>query len=203
MKKNNITPQLMKIDELSETAVHSEDMLELSASIELVMAQIDMSLKESKKSINELVNAMAKTAANIHEIKQQLPNIVYRKPTENETASSHLANNKNSHKVIYSLCIQTDNNIEEAVNAFQFYDRFTQRLSHIQESLQAIADISRSPDDKHPALWQEMHDKIRAVYTHEQKEQLLAEFSTNTTYKPNSNKTSESNSSNYGEVQLF
>ncbi len=180
-------------DALPELSVHGDDMCELSESIDLVMAQIDMSIKDSQLAIDGLIDSMSKTANNTKDIKKQLLNI-----NAKELIDSTVAIEK-----ISTLCDQTDSNIESAIHAFQFYDRFTQRLMRIQENLQDIANVAQSPDQKHSKLWKKMHDNIRAVYSAEQEKQLLKSFHCETLSNNSTKQDNKEKPPSFGETELF
>lgn len=58
--------------------------------------------------------------------------------------------------------------MQQAIIAFQFYDRLSQRLTHISRSLADLTGIVRDPARLYnPAAWHELQQKIRSKYTME------------------------------------
>jgi len=141
-------------------AGHATDMRETAEALELAIAQIEMSLHESDPAIDELIAAITAMAGCVHRIEKKLD------------ASSNSPGTRETEDTIYLECKQAKAGMQQAITAFQFYDRLSQRFVHIQQNLRAVAEVMRAPDQQHPALWQDLHDKVRSVYSLKQEQSM-------------------------------
>ncbi|MEY3017296.1 MAG: hypothetical protein RL336_431 [Pseudomonadota bacterium] len=65
-------------------------------------------------------------------------------------------------------CDAIEEHVVKAVTAFQFYDRMSQRVDHVQAGLRRLIDVMESDSDLHnPAVWQAIQDEIKSSYTME------------------------------------
>ena len=67
---------------------------------------------------------------------------------------------------IQSIATSMSSQINQAIIAFQFYDRLCQRLEHVQANLHALSELvtndTHIQDDR---AWRLLRDKIKAGYT--------------------------------------
>lgn len=172
-------------------AVHATDMREGVQSLELAIAQIDMSLQESDHAVEELIAAITAMAGSMHRIEGGLAAL--RKSPDAATVED----------TINLECRQAEDSMQQAITAFQFYDRLSQRFLHIKENLRAIADVMRAPDQQHPAMWRNLHDKVRSVYSLEQ-EQCMYQALLRGLSSDNVNKRSDATvQKSCGDIELF
>jgi len=115
----------------------------------LAVAQIEMSMKEGDDSVDTLTDAFTTMAARVQVIEK-------------------LAKEKEDHesKQIVEQCDAVSSEMQHAIMAFQFYDKLTQRLSHVSHSLAALVDLV---DDNqrlyNPIEWSILQEKIKSKYT--------------------------------------
>ena len=65
-------------------------------------------------------------------------------------------------------CNVIDQQVLQAVTAFQFYDRMSQRVDHVQVGLRRLIEVMENEGDLHnPAVWQKIQDEIKSSYTME------------------------------------
>lgn len=65
-------------------------------------------------------------------------------------------------------CDKIEEYVVKAVTAFQFYDRMSQRVDHVQAGLRRLIDVIENDRDLHnPAVWQTIQDEIKSSYTME------------------------------------
>ena len=58
--------------------------------------------------------------------------------------------------------------IQQGIVAFQFYDRISQRLEHVSNSLHRVGDVIGCVQDRHdPDCWHALQHDIKAKYTME------------------------------------
>lgn len=141
-------------------AVHADDSLETVQSLELAITQINMALKEADDSIIELIGAMSSMAGCVQRIDTKLGEL--HQCSDTAFAVDELKMN----------CKQAETSMQQAVTAFQFYDRLSQRFLHINENLHAVSSVIKAPDQQHPALWKNLHDKVRSIYSLEQEQHM-------------------------------
>ena len=126
-----------------------DDAEQIIRALQLAIAQIDMSLRESGGSVEQVTGAITSLSSALHRIRsdlhKQMPGAA--SVTDCDEASEH---------------------IRQATMAFQFYDRMSQRLAHVMENLAEIATVVSAPDAEHARLWENLQRRMRQVYTLEQ-----------------------------------
>lgn len=125
--------------------LNNEDWLHLEQTIKmlyLAVAQIETALGEGNEEASLIGQAM--TAIN-----QQLAHL--RQTGADET-----------------VCANIEENLMNAVTAFQFYDRMSQRVDHVQAGLRHLIQVMGDQHDIHnPEAWQHIQQEIKASYTME------------------------------------
>ena len=115
----------------------------------LAVAQIDTSLQEGSQSVSQLTSnftAMADNAQKLLTIASESGDSI---PVEIGTIAREL---------------QTE--IHHAIIAFQFYDRLTQRLDHVGESLEKMGHLIGDPSQRYlPRPWDGLQKEIKSNYT--------------------------------------
>ncbi len=117
--------------------------------LNLAVAQIEMSMKEGEDSVGTLTDVFTKTAERVENIKQSV--------TESDN---------NNSEAILNHCAEITQQMQYAILAFQFYDKLTQRLTHVSESLNGLGGlVSDNTRLYNPAEWSGLQEVIRAKYT--------------------------------------
>ncbi|WP_126456506.1 hypothetical protein [Sulfuriflexus mobilis] len=63
-------------------------------------------------------------------------------------------------------CTAIRGQVDSAIMAFQFYDRLSQRMQHVSNSLEALSKLVESPQRLYnPIEWKALQELIRANYT--------------------------------------
>jgi len=172
-------------------AAHAVDTQEITQSLELAIAQIDMALKEADTSVIELIGAMTSMTSQLNRIEAKTDKL--RQFPELDGTILEIEKN----------CKQAEFDMQQAVVAFQFYDRLSQRFLHVHENLAAVAEVIKAPDQQHAALWHNLHKKVRSVYSLEQ-EQRLYQNSLAGSSVGNTNKQANANmQSTSDDIELF
>lgn len=58
--------------------------------------------------------------------------------------------------------------INESIEAFQFYDRISQRLDHVARGLERMCDIACKPETReNPQCWEQIQNEVRSSYSME------------------------------------
>ncbi len=122
----------------------------------LAMAQIETSLCDSARSVNDLsetFTGMAKDAKEITELCKLSEN-------SDQWLEHRQKINESAQKMHQQM--------QRSIMAFQFYDRLTQKLSHVNLSLSHLGDLINTPNRLYiPDEWLKIQDEIRGNYTME------------------------------------
>ena len=115
----------------------------------LAVAQIEMSMKEGDDSVDTLTDAFTTMAARVQVIENLAKN--------NEDVES---------KQVVEQCEAVTGEMQHAIMAFQFYDKLTQRLSHVSHSLASLVDlVGDNARLYNPIEWSLLQEKIKSKYT--------------------------------------
>lgn len=124
---------------------------ETLAMLALAIAQIDTSLQEGNQSVNQLTESfttMANSTQKILELSQ----------TTNAINQSDIP----------LIATEINGEIQQAVVAFQFYDRLTQRLEHVGDSLERMGHLMNDAKQRYQAsAWKTLQEHIKNNYTME------------------------------------
>lgn len=122
----------------------------------LAMAQIDSTLTDSSRSVGELTSSftgMAQDAQTITRLCDALDSAEKWEQQRHELAD---------------VARQMSQQMHRAIVAFQFYDRLSQKLGHVNLSLSHLGDlISDNTRLYSPVEWRKIQDEIRSNYTME------------------------------------
>lgn len=122
----------------------------------LAMAQIETSLNDSSKSVDVLTGTFTEIANNAQSIVNTL---------QQSANGEELEANREDMMAKASSVLSKMNH---AVVTFQFYDRLSQKLGHVNESLNHLGDvISDSSRLFNPSEWSKIQTEIRTNYTME------------------------------------
>lgn len=120
--------------------------------LSLAVAQIEMALKESSGSVDVLTNSFTDMYGNLMALVEEtraLPDSPVKQAIENSG-------------------VAVSEQMQHVIVAFQFYDRLSQRLSHVCHSLDDLAGIVNEPARLYnPFAWHALQQKIRSKYTME------------------------------------
>ena len=117
----------------------------------LAVAQIDTSMKDGNDSVDTLTSSFTQIANNT----SMLLNHFSRDDT-------------NTPPEIVQAAEQIHQDIGKAVVAFQFYDRLSQRMEHVGDSLERMGHLISNPQTRYiEDDWRDLQDKIKGNYTME------------------------------------
>ncbi len=115
----------------------------------LAVAQIEMSMKEGDDSVDTLTDAFTTMAARVQ--------VIEKLAKKNDDVES---------KQIVEQCEAVAGEMQHAIMAFQFYDKLTQRLSHVSHSLASLVDlVGDNVRLYNPIEWLLLQEKIKSKYT--------------------------------------
>lgn len=117
----------------------------------LAVAQIEMSMREGEDSVGTLTTAFSHMMNKVSLIEQYIK--------QNERTDD-------SADEILEQCDAISAEMQHAIIAFQFYDKLTQRLTHVSQTLgslsELVGDSSRLYD---PKQWVLLQEQIKSKYT--------------------------------------
>ena len=123
----------------------------------LAMAQIDTTLTDSSRSVDDLTESftfLAKDAMKLCEI--------HEKEASGEGTGTPLLSQTQE------IAVSMLQRINAAIIAFQFYDRLTQRLHHVRGTLNDLGELIDDPAQLYnPEEWSKLQNEIRSCYTME------------------------------------
>jgi len=118
--------------------------------LNLAVAQIKQSLLDGDVAIDDLSSSFQSLATHFG----VLSSIIEKMDDSDEKASLEVP------------CIKSNNDMSQAIVAFQFYDQLTQRLTHVEHTLAVLSEQMGRPDRFNDALaWQRVYALIRENYT--------------------------------------
>lgn len=122
----------------------------------LAMAQIETTLTDSSKSVDELSTTFTGMAQDAKKVMTLCEHADSSDKWETQRVD------------IMAASQQMHQQMQRAIVAFQFYDRLTQKLHHVNESLTHLGDlISDSSRLYNPGEWSRIQQEIRSNYTME------------------------------------
>jgi septation ring formation regulator EzrA len=131
--------------------------------LKLAAAQVDYSLNEGGNSINTLTDSFTAMAGSLGAIELAAKELKEKYKVENDAQS-----------FIQAQCGSVSVAMQHAIMAFQFYDKLSQRLDHVVESMSQLADLVGSPERIYsPTEWRGLQDNIRSRYTMSQERELF------------------------------
>lgn len=122
----------------------------------LAMAQIESTLNDSSRSVSELTQSFTGMAMDAQTVSRLCDSL---DSAEKWEAQRH---------ELAGVANQISQQMHRAVVAFQFYDRLSQKLGHVNLSLTHLGDlIADSARLYSPGEWKRIQDEIRSNYTME------------------------------------
>lgn len=120
--------------------------------LNLAVAQIEMAMRDSSGSVEVLTDTFTSMYGNIMAMVEAAGELPDSPIKANLTQSGQAVSGQMQHAIV----------------AFQFYDRLSQRLSHVCRSLENLVGIVNDPGQLYnPSAWYSLQQKIRAKYTME------------------------------------
>lgn len=165
----------------------------------LAVCQIETSMADSGQSVNTLTDAFTELAKHSQTVDQQVQAL---KPGD------ELGGFKD--EVSYTAR-EMNERIKQAVTAFQFYDRITQRLDHVARSLEKVTMVMQDYDQLNdPESWKNIQSQVKSSYTMEAErimfEHIMRGASVSEAleiYRHHFEQEEENGSENNDEIELF
>lgn len=141
----------------SQPVMNFSQVGETIAMLALTVAQIETSMKEGDKSVNQLTDSFTDLASHSQEVFKEAQKL-------NENIPHEALIRKNMLQAAEGLT----GKIHQAIIAFQFYDRLSQRLDHASYSLEKIGHLIADPNERYQeGAWRNVQEDIKNSYTME------------------------------------
>ncbi|MDX1347286.1 MAG: hypothetical protein R3189_03440 [Thiomicrorhabdus chilensis] len=149
-----------------EFALGAEEVQQTILILNLSVAQIDLSITEGDHSVNTLIDSFTYMSQHIEEIQASSQNILDL-VSDNEAAQSYNA-------LLASHTTELASKMQQAIIAFQFYDKLSQRLEHVSKGLSGLAEIvSHEMRVKNREEWDTFKQTVRKGTTMREEEELF------------------------------
>ncbi|TCJ15986.1 hypothetical protein EZJ19_05880 [Parasulfuritortus cantonensis] len=126
--------------------------------LNLAVAQLEMAMRDSGGSVEVLTNTFTDMYGNLMGLVE---------------ATGGLPDSPIKQSV-QELGVSVSGQMQQAIVAFQFYDRLSQRLTHVSHSLENLGSIvGDSARLYNPHAWRELQDQIRSRYTMEDEREMF------------------------------
>ena len=128
----------------------------------LAVAQIEIAMTESDDSVEHLTNSFTTMVA----YEKDIAAAVEQLPDSEDTRSLRATISQNTGKVSAEM--------QNAIVAFQFYDKLTQRLAHVSTALELLSEVvGDSNKIYNPAEWQNLQQSIKSRYSMREEHEMF------------------------------
>lgn len=154
------------MSEQANYALGSKEVQQTILVLNLSVAQIDLSITEGDNSVNTLIDSFTYMSKHIEQIQDTGSKIA-------ELTES--VEGMDDHKsVLLSEAGELSQKMQQAVIAFQFYDKLSQRLEHVSHGLSGLAEIvSHEMKVKSAEEWEAFKASVRKGTTMREEEELF------------------------------
>lgn len=147
-------------------ALGAEEVQQTILMLNLSIAQIDLSISEGDHSVNALIDSFTYMSQQLEQIKVDSHDILA-DASDAEVVQAHNA-------MLANHTSELSSKMQQAVIAFQFYDKLSQRLDHVSHGLSGLADIvSHEMRVKDEAEWDLFKQSVRKGTTMREEEELF------------------------------
>lgn len=134
--------------------------------LNLSIAQIELSITEGDHSVNALIDSFRFMSQHIEEIQSATAEIG---TVETDDALFH-----KQHSLLLSQTSDLSQKMQQAIIAFQFYDKLSQRLEHVSHGLSSLAEIvSHEMRVQDAQEWEKFKLSVRKGTTMREEEELF------------------------------
>ena len=132
----------------------------------VAIAQMEMSMRDGDQSVNTLVESFTHMSADIRtidHIAQEMHQVKNRSEDLNDLTDIIQSNSK-----------IVGQRMQEAVIAFQFYDKLSQRLTHVSSDLGGLSRLVSDPEStQNQDAWEKLKDDIRNSHSMVEEEKMF------------------------------
>ncbi len=149
--ENSVAPSIASRPDLDWSQVRETILM-----LNLSMAQIELALNDSSSSVGDLTDSFTSISGALNAIRE----VAHRLPDTPEVAAAKTE--------IGNLGTEVGDKVGQAIIAFQFYDRLSQRLSQVCRNLDDLGGLVNDPVRLYnPYAWVALQQKIRSKYVTE------------------------------------
>lgn len=135
--------------------------------LNLSVAQIDLSITEGDNSVNTLIDSFTYMSQHIEQIQQAGQSIADMNNDQSDAMQAHQS-------LLIAEAGELSAKMQQAVIAFQFYDKLSQRLEHVSHGLSGLAEIvSHEMRVKDAQEWEDFKASVRKGTTMREEEELF------------------------------
>jgi len=130
--------------------------------LQLAVAQIDISLREGDDSVKTLSGSFTSMIESVERIRQ----------AHRQLACAQ--ENSELIRLVEREGEEVTQRMRESIVAFQFYDKLSQRLSHVSHALASLAELVGDPARLYsPSEWQGLQVGIRSRYSIREEQEMF------------------------------
>ncbi|WP_044407989.1 hypothetical protein [Thiomicrospira microaerophila] len=156
----------MELQQTTDYALGSKEVQETILVLNLSIAQIELSITEGDNSVNALIDSFRFMTQHIEEIQSATEKM---SAVETDDVVFH-----KQHSFLLNQTGELSQKMQQAIIAFQFYDKLSQRLGHVSRGLSGLAEIvSHEMRVKDEAEWNEFKQNVRRGTTMREEEELF------------------------------
>jgi len=156
--ETNPTPSSAHNPDLDWSQIR-ETVLMLSLAVTLIKS----AMKDGDRSVETLINSFTSITGGIHAMSAAIADLGGDAAHANEPLNKTQMDAKN---ILQSTCASIQDQVQQSIVAFQFYDFLTQRLSHVSDSLSYLSDlVSNQSRLYNPYEWKSLQEKIKSQYS--------------------------------------
>lgn len=134
--------------------------------LNLSIAQIELSITEGDHSVNALIDSFRFMSQHIEEIQSATAEI--------GTVETDDVLFRKQHSLLLSQTSDLSQKMQQAIIAFQFYDKLSQRLEHVSHGLSSLAEIvSHEMRVQDAQEWEKFKLSVRKGTTMREEEELF------------------------------
>lgn len=128
--------------------------------LNLAVAQIAMAMQEGDDSVESLGRSFTEMVAQVEGI-------------AGDAAAYDQGPSAPAGRIL-ERCAQVQSNMQQSIVAFQFYDRLSQRIDHVQHALEQLGElVGDTARLYNPAEWQALQVAIRSRYSMREEQEMF------------------------------
>lgn len=161
---NRVSDSLVKIkSSAANPDLDWSQVKETVSLLRLAAAQVDFSMRDGEKSVNALTDSFTSMSETMALLEAST-----REVFEQHDVDSELKADVKQH------CASIAEKTTQAIIAFQFYDKLTQRLDHVVDSLSKLSELVGDQGRLYsPQEWQTLQQLICSKYTMAEERELF------------------------------
>lgn len=130
--------------------------------LNLSVTHIQLSMTEGNESVDTLTHSFTSMVGSVSVIAKALESL-----PDSEDGDQ-------LKQTVIGYCDDVQQKMQAAIVAFQFYERLTQQLSHVSDSLTSLGNIVTDPEKLYsPFEWMALQGKIRSEYSMESEREMF------------------------------